>query len=230
MPPGRRPAWGSARTLAAAFAIVLVVTPAATAATPSADAQSGDRLLARATAAPGLHSFAVPVHFAVHMHKPLGLRSQVDGTAYFKAPAKSALEITKASGIAGAFFKGTYKLDLVPAAWPFAYHVVSVSPGVVDGADVLVLHAKPRAAAGDITQVIFMLTTPALQPLAAQWEYRNASTIRLAFVSGRVGGYMLPLRATIAVDMGHVSLDADATYGTYALNTSVSDSVFTAAK
>ena len=78
--------------------------------------------------------------------------------------------------------------------------------------------------------VTFTLTTPALQPLSAQWDYRNASRIQLAFVSGRVGKYTLPLRATIAVDMAHVRLDADATYGTYALNASVSEDVFAAAK
>jgi hypothetical protein len=230
MSPGRRPAWGWARASAAAIATAAVVTAAGTAATPSAATENGDQLLARATSAPGLRSFAVPVRFAVHLHKPLGLRSQVEGTAYFKAPAQSALALTKASGIAGAFFKGTYKLDMVPAAWPFAYHVVGVAPGVVDGVDVLVLRAKPRGSAGGVAQVFFTLTTPALEPVAAQWQYQNASTIQLSLVNGRVGAYTLPLRATITVDMAHVRLDADATYGTYVLNGRVSESVFSAAK
>jgi hypothetical protein len=215
----------------AVFAAALLVTAATTsAAAPHAGPQNGDQLLARATAEPGLRSFAVPVHFAVHLHKPLGLRSQVTGTAYFNAPAQSALAITKASGIVGAFFKGTYKLDMVPAAWPFAYHVVGVSSSVAGGVDVLLLRAKPRAAAGDLAQVVFTLTTPALQPVAAQWQYQNASTIQLVYVNGRVGAYTLPLRASIKVDMAHVKLDADATYGTYDLNASVPPSVFAAAK
>jgi hypothetical protein len=190
----------------------------------------GDQLLARGTAAPELRSYAVPVTFAVHLHKPIGLRSKVEGMAYFQSPAQSALTITKASGIVGGFFKGDYKLDMVPQAWPRTYHVVTVTPGDAGGIPVWLLHAQPRGASGGLADVVFTLTRPELQPIAAQWQYQDASSIQLAFVNGPVGAYTLPERATIAVDKRHYKLDADATYGSYSLNAPVPETVFTSAK
>ena len=54
-------------------------------------APTGQDILARAAAATGLSSYSVPVHFDVKMHRPISVRSGVDGTAYFKAPAKAAI-------------------------------------------------------------------------------------------------------------------------------------------
>ncbi len=191
---------------------------------------NGDQLLKRATSEPRLMSYAVPVTFDVHLHKPLGLHSQVEGTAYFRAPAQAALQITHASGIVGGFFKGAYNLDMVPQAWPYHYHVLTVTPTVADGAPVLVLRAQPRGGASSITQVVFTLSRPALQPLSVEWDYEDASTIHLTYVNQRIGSYTLPQQATISVDMPHYKLDADATYGDYSLNAPVTDDVFAAAK
>jgi hypothetical protein len=190
----------------------------------------GDRMLARATAAPRLHSYAVPVTFAVHLHKPIGLRSKVEGTAYFEAPSQTVLAITKATGIVGGFFKGAYKLDMVPQAWPRTYHVVAVTPSIAAGTPVWLLRAQPRDAADDIAQVVFTLTRPALQPIAVQWQYTDASSIRLTYVNEQVGPYTLPARATVAVDKPRYKLDADATYGNYSLNAPVPEGVFTTAR
>jgi len=226
----RRLACSRARASAAAAALFFLTAVPTAAPARSAPRLDGDQLLARATAAPHLRSYAVPVSFAVHLHKPIGLRSQVEGTAYFESPTQAALAITKASGIVGGFFKGAYNLDMVPQAWPHKYHVVAVTPSVADGSPVWLLRAEPRAATGDLKQVVFTVTRPALQPIAAQWQYQDASSIQLTYVNERVGSYMLPERATVAVDKPHYKLDADATYGSYSLNAPVPDTVFTDAK
>jgi hypothetical protein len=191
---------------------------------------TGDALLTRAVAAPHLRSYSVPVHMTVHVHKPIGIRTQVDATAYFRAPAQAALVITHASGLAGAFFKSAYKIDLVPQAWPSSYHVVSTAHAVAGGVPVIELTAEPRTAVNDLVQVVFTLSTPALQPIAAEWQYTGGSSIRLAFVNGRVGAYTLPQQATIEVNMPHDDLDASGTYSSYALNAPVPPDVFSAAK
>jgi hypothetical protein len=138
--------------------------------------------------------------------------------------------ITHASGLAGAFFKGAYKIDLVPQAWPASYHVIGTTRAVFDGVTVVQVHAEPRAAAGDLQAVTFTLATPSLQPIAAEWQYAGGSSIRLAYVNGLAGAYTLPQQATITVDMPHDKLDADGTYGSYALNAPVPPDVFNAAK
>jgi hypothetical protein len=226
----RRLAWSGSRAPAAVAALVFLTAAPAAAPAKSRQPLPGDGLLARATAAPHLKSYAVPVSFSVHLHKPIGLRSKVEGTAYFASPSQAALAITKASGIVGGFFKGAYNLDMVPQAWPRKYHVLATTPSVSGGTPVWLLRAVPRGPAGDVTQVVFTLTRPALQPIAAQWQYQDASSIQLTYVNEKVGPYTLPERATVAVDKPHYKLEADATYGSYSLNAPVPDTVFTSAK
>ncbi|MBV8601459.1 MAG: hypothetical protein JO359_07845, partial [Candidatus Eremiobacteraeota bacterium] len=57
------------KKFAASFAAATLV------ATVGADAQdlSGDDMLARAAAGENLTSYSVPVHFAVHMRRPIGV-------------------------------------------------------------------------------------------------------------------------------------------------------------
>ena len=88
-------------------------------------APSGQDILTRAAAAAGLSSYSVPAHFDVKMHRPISMRSGVDGTAYFKAPAKAAIAITHVPGPLGSFFKGSYTLDMLPQTWPSKYVVTS---------------------------------------------------------------------------------------------------------
>ena len=215
------------RFLATAVAVWFALAGnAAAAQTKARLPQTGDQLLAHAVAAPKLRSYAVPVNLAVHVHKPIGIRTQVQATAYYRAPGQAALMINHASGLAGGFFKGTYKIDLVPQAWPRSYHVVSVERTVSAGAAVIELHAMPRAAAGDLAQVVFTLAAPTLQAVAAEWDYTGGSSIRLSFMNGHVGAYTLPEQATISVDMPHDKLEADGTYGTYTLNAPVAEDVF----
>ncbi len=190
--------------------------------------ETGDELLAHAAAYPGLTSYSVPVHFDVHLHKPIGLRTHVEGTAYFKAPGSAALAITKAPPLIGGFFKGTYQLDVVPQAWPAKYHVVSVENGADGSAAATLLHAVPNGP-GDVTGVVFGLNAAA-EPVSAVWTYKDGSTIKLAFTNAAVGAYTLPATASIAVAVPADRLEATVTYGSYAINAPVSPSVFTAAK
>ncbi len=186
---------------------------------------SGDQILARAGAADGLRSFSVPVHFNVHLHKPIGFRAGMDGTAYFKAPAKSALVITKTPPLIGAFFRGQYNLDMVPQAWPAKYRVTSVRSTQFNGVAVYELVAKPKVDNG-VDHVVFDVAQNGFTPLAAQWTYPDRSTIGLAVANARVESYELPQTETVNVAMPRYNLDATTTFGQYALNVPVADSVF----
>jgi hypothetical protein len=213
--------------LAACAALLISTTRAGQAQTAAPD---GDRLLARAVSAPGLNSYSVPISLNVHLLKPIGIRSKVQATEYYAAPAQSALVITKASGIVGMFFKGTYKLDLVPQGWPATYRVIAVTQSVAGGVPVLLLRAVPRTAQGDVTQVTFTLTAGATAAVGAQWQYRDASSVHLSFVNEQVETYTLPGQATISVSKPRYRLDADATYGTYTVNVPIPAGVFAGAK
>jgi len=192
---------------------------------PSAP-DAGDQLLATAAAYDGLTSYSVPVHFQVHLQKPIGTRAAVDGTAYFQAPDKGALVLDKAHGIIGQFFKGTYPIDLVPQAWPAKYHVLSVSQETENGVAITLLTALPRVAGDDIQEVDFKIDDAGHAPIGATWLYKDKSSIQLTFTNGRSGTYTLPQAATVAVDMPKSKLTAVVTYDDYALNAAIDPKVF----
>lgn len=192
----------------------------------SATALSGDEILARAATSKGLSSYSAPVHFDVHMHKPLGLKSGADGVAYFKAPSSAAIAITHIPGPLGGFFKGSYTLDMVPQTWPAKYTVTSVTQGAAAGTQAYLLQAQPKNDPS-VDHVVFGVTTAAFAPVSAHWFYKDGSSIDLTIQNQQIQNYTLPQTETISVAMPKYSLDATATYGTYSVNTPVADSVFT---
>ena len=182
---------------------------------------SGDQILTRAGTSSGLSSYSVPVHFDVHMHRPIGIKSGVDGIAYFKAPGKAAIAITHVPGPLGGFFKGAYTLDMVPQTWPMKYTVTSVSQ---DATGSYVLTASPKNDQS-VDHVVFTVGTD-YQPLSAHWFYKDGSSIALSLQNQQIGGYTLPQSETISVSMPKYALDATAKYGDYSINSPVPDSVF----
>jgi len=186
---------------------------------------NGDQILARAGSSTGLSSYSVPVHFDVHMHRPLGIGTGVEGIVYFKAPSRAALVITKMPSIIGRFFKGSYSLDLSPQTWPAKYTVTSVSQAQVGGTAVYALRSVPKADPS-VDHVVFTVTQADDMPVSVVWFYRDGSSISVTMQCQRVSGNALPQTESIAVNMPQYGLDAKAQYGSYALNSSVPDSVF----
>jgi hypothetical protein len=206
--------------LAGAFGVSLAAAISGQPAEPS-----GQDILARAATAAGLSSYSVPVHFDVTMHRPISLRSGVDGTAYFKSPAKAAIAITHVPGPLGGFFKGSYTLDMVPQTWPSKYVVTSVDQGQLGGTPVYLLRAVPKNDPA-VDRVIFGVSVAGSQAISARWLYKDGSSISLTIRNAQAQGYALPQSETIAVAMPKYNLDATATYGQYSINAPVSDSVF----
>lgn len=185
----------------------------------------GNAILARAAAAPGLSSYSVPVHFDVRMHRPIGIGSGADGVIYYKAPARSALAITHIPGPIGRFFKGSYTIDLAAQTWAKKYTVVSVTQSQSNGTPTYVLQAVPKSDPS-VDRVVFGVTQSGYEPVSTVWHYRDGSSVSVSIQNQRMNGYALPNRETISVSMPKYALDATATYGTYAVNGPVPDSVF----
>lgn len=204
------------RSAAMLFAVVIAANTWVTARAQDSDL-TGDQVLSRAGAAERIAGYSVPVHFDVHLLRPVRAKGGVEGVATFTAPARSALAITHAPGLIGIFFRGTYTIDIVPQAWPAKYHVSSVAIGDYNGAKVYVLQAQPMPATAAIDGVTFQIAQADFAPLTAQWAYHNGSSIKLAFANQRVGNLTLPLAATISVAMPQYALDAAVRYGNYAV-------------
>ena len=177
-------------------------------------ALDGNAILAQSAAAPGLSSYTVPVHFDVHMHRPIGVTSGVEGVITYKSPASATLDLTKVPGPLGHFFKKSYALDLVPQMWPVKYNVVSTSSVEAATDPVYVLTAVPKNDPS-LKQVVFKVTQQSHEPVAAAWSFTDGSSIVLTIANKSVNGYTLPATEDISVNEPGFALDATATYGTY---------------
>jgi len=210
--------------LAVAIAGMPLVAASVAANAPRLD---GNELLARSAKLNRWPSaYAVPLHFTVHLHRPLPIRFGANATMYFKAPDQQALVIRSLSRATSRLFSRNYaKLDTIPQAWPAKYHVTSVTRVDLDGAPAYRLDATPTYV-GDITHVTFDLLEAGLTPVGAAWFYRDGSRVRLKVTNQRVGGYVLPLHEELAVAMPRFDLDADCDTGHYDVDAPIDDNVF----
>jgi len=191
-----------------------------------ASTPSGDEILARAGAAENLTSFSVPVHFNVHMKRPIGVRSQVEGVVYYRSPASAALVLTKVPPPIGSFFKGPYQLALAPQVWPSQYTITTVTGGASDAAHTLVLIGVPKVDDPSIDHVEVVVAQADYSPLAITWFYRDKSTIHLTMETQRLSGAALPRSESIEVNMPQYGLEATATYGDYSFNVPLPEGAF----
>jgi hypothetical protein len=208
----------------------LLFVLAATLALPTPGKLDGNRLLAlaaRLNRPPA--TYAVPQHFEVRMRRPIGFRFHADAIAYFQAPDRQALVITSMPRVLRRMFVSSYgNLDTVAQNWPAHYRVFSAARRMAGGVPVFHLDAVPAAAGGTLTHVTFDLAVRGLVPLGVEWFFNDGSSIRLAVVNERVGGYALPRIEDITVSMPRLSLEAVGTAGAYSLDPVIPDGVFPA--
>ena len=208
------------------FAVAVPVL-AASGAASARGGLDGNRLLAQVAKVNRMpKTYAVPLHFVVRLHKPVSLRLGVKATSYFRAPDKQALVLTSVPRVIGRLFSRKYAdLDTIPQSWPEHYDVRTVNRVQSNGVSAYRLDAVPKYT-GDITHVTFDVAKPGLRPLGAAWYYKDGSTVRLAVVNQRVGGYVLPQREDVSVSMPRFALDATGDAGTYLLDAPIPDGVF----
>lgn len=210
--------------LAAAIAAMPLVAVA-----PATNAKlDGNELLARAVKLNRWPvTYSVPMHFTVHLHRPLPIRFSAVGTMYYKAPVQQALVITSLPRSASRLFSRNYaQLDTIPQAWPGKYRVTSVARIDHDGVPGYRLDSIPSYQ-GDVTHVTFDLLEAGLVPVGAAWYYRDGSSVRLKVTNQRIGAYVLPQHEELQVEMPKYVLDADCDTGHYDLDAPIPDDTFT---
>jgi hypothetical protein len=199
----------------------LYVLPAAAA--DSNATLDGNAILARVAGSGSLQSYAVPVSFHVHMHKPISAGGDVGGIVYYRAPDQAALTITKAPPLIGNFFKGTYKIDLAPQVWAAKYDVSAVSDGRIDDTDAYLLQALPHPR-GDVQSVTFAIAKTSFAPLRATWRYDDGSSVSISLAVSSAP--FLPQTETVTVAKPQYTLDATCAFGTYATNAAIPNGIF----
>lgn len=209
------------------LAVASVACFATAMSTPSVSALDGNYLLARSAALNRQpSSYSVPLHFTVHLRRPVPIRFSANATTYFEAPDKQALVITSLPRMLRRLFGHSYAgLGAIPQTWPANYRVFSARRINHDGAAAYHLDAMPKDD-GAISHVTFDLLVSGLSPVGVKWFYRDGSSIQIIIENQRIERYSLPLSEQIHITMPRLALDAVCTTGSYILDRPIASTVF----
>jgi hypothetical protein len=202
------------------LAAVLAAVPAAANAPPSVAA-----IVARMEAArSGLRSYRVPVTMSGRVHNGLiSVHFTMKGTEYFKAPDRDALRMTQVPKMASGF-KNTIVSIPPPAAWPEIY-TMRVTGSQSYGSDrVFALTGTPKKG-GNVASVTMLVNSATYALDAISYAYKNGSTLAFQLQHG-ANPYRLPSGAAVSAHFPSYRGSANVTYGAYATNVAIPESVF----
>ncbi len=176
------------------------------------------------TARGGLNSYRVPVTMSGSVRNGLiSVHFTMKGTEYFKAPDRDALRMTQVPKMASGF-KNTIVSIPPPAAWPEIY-AMSVTGSETYGSDrVFVLSGTPRKG-GNVTSVTMLVDASTYALDAISYAYKNGSSLGFQLQHGG-NPYRLPTGAAVSAHFPSYRGTANVTYGAYATNVPIPESVF----
>ena len=184
---------------------------------------TGSEILARLLAArQGLHSYSVPIHFNLTVHKGPSVSAQLDAVRYFQSPDRELLAMNSMPSFAGKF-RYIYSGLGTPETWPSSYDVTRVA-GDPESAT-YELKCVPRTTTG-VSYMLWDVTRDTYAPVAAHVFYTNTGRVDLQFENAQSGGYLLPLTETIDIAFPDYKVHAVGHYGTYSINRPIPDSVW----
>jgi len=168
-----------------------------------------------------IESYSVPVRIDVRLHKLISLRFHLNGTQYFKRPDRLALDM---HGVP-AQYRDLFAELGTPLSWSSLYDlrlVASTTQPVTYQIEGIPKHR------GDVDRMVVDIDGDASAPLHAQWFCSGGGTIDMHITEQEgVGGYDLPQHAEADMNFGGYAVHATFQYGTYTVNETVADAVFT---
>ncbi len=191
-----------------------------------ADPPDGNALLREsARMHPLPQGYAVPIHFNVHFHRPIGFTGGANAILYFRAPDKSALVITNVPQLIARQIASSYShIEVAPQQLIKKYNVTGVSDVDFNGGDAYQLYAVPNYQG--VSHALFMLRKSDLSAVGAQWFFSDGSSVEVSVRNQQVGSYLLPAHEDLDVIMPSFAVSASGETGTYDLKADVPDSVF----
>lgn len=173
----------------------------------------------------GLNSFTVPIHFDIKLHKVISLPVKLEGVRYFERPDKEALIMKTVPAVAKPFQKIFAGLG-TGETWPSQYDITVVSLDGPANATMYELRGVPKAG-GNVDYVLLDVSQTTYEPLKARWFYKSGATILMDIQNGKAEDrYLLPKVEILDISFPSYKAHAVATYGDYAVNTPIPDSVW----
>jgi outer membrane lipoprotein-sorting protein len=175
----------------------------------------------------GLSSYQVSLQIVAHVRKGgISVPVTMNGDRYFKAPDRGALKIKSGIPAVAKEFTNTYASLGTPSTWSQTYNVTSQTRETIDGRDTYALTATYKRES-NVDHIHLNVDATTFDPVRVQWFYRNGSNLVMRLQEGDVGGkYRLPLHEDIDGNFPSYRGTASVTYGTYAINVPIDDSVF----
>jgi hypothetical protein len=223
-------------TIAAALALVQAAGSVQATNAQATSQKTVSQILARAAQnIKGLTSYQVQFHADAHVRRSIfSAKVPLDGTKYYKEPDKAALKIPNVPPQAKDFTNVLGWLG-TPETWESTYDV-TLQPTSSIGVYELRATYKPnsrthvlldKVAGSSLDYVVLDLDSKTYDPVRVRWLYKNKSEIEMDITSGTVaGGYRLPVRETVDMNIPKQQVKALITYGTYYTNVQIPDSTF----
>ncbi len=215
--------------MASKFIVILVVVFVALTTMSRPDTElTVKQILAHMSAnTAGLSSYQVPMHIVAHVRKgPISVPVTMDGDRYFKAPDRIALKVRSGIPEVAKAFSNTYASLGSPATWPYTYNITSQAVADVEGHQAYALTAVYKRPS-NVDHIVLDVDATTFDPIRAEWFYHNGATVVMHMQMDVVGGkYRLPQHEEVEATFPAYRGSADVTFGQYALNVPIDDSVF----
>jgi hypothetical protein len=179
-------------------------------------------LLARMAALnPGLHTFTATMHAHVAMRSFPYLSADLIGTYYHKDPDKNKIDFTSGVPMIAQQFDKLYAHVESPSQWDELYDVTTLA----DNGTTAHFKLDPRKN-GNVEQIDATVDDKNATVTTMRWNYRNGGYAEMTNRYGKVNGYTVVESQTGHVEEPGYTADITSTIDGYAINPSISDSVF----
>lgn len=207
----------------AALALPLLLGAAAA---PPARPLDADAVIRRMIASnPALLSYRARVHVAVHMLNFPYLSPDLDGTTYYKRPARYEVVFDSVP----FYMKGFSRLfaDMgQPASWESDQNVALLGTRVVNGQSMLVLRMTKKIHSDILDHTDAYVDPRTYELVRMEWAYRSGGSIVMTQTYRTQDGFRVPSEQHATIDVPHVHAVGDAVYASYQINVVVDDAVF----
>lgn len=208
-------------SLAAAF-LLASATPSVAQTGASAPTGSSSDVYARMQHInANLKSYSVKLHVDVETHSFPPISPQLDGTAYFKRPDKTAIVFDTVPALASQFKKIYPQLEY-PSEWPQLYVVTPVSDDGTTSAFRLV-----RKKSGRIDHVDVIVDDKTATVSTMTYFYKDGGgSVAFSQSYAQIDGNYVIKKQDGKIDIPHYNADVHSSFSDYHINVNVPDAVF----
>ncbi|HEY3676451.1 MAG TPA: hypothetical protein VGK84_10720 [Candidatus Tumulicola sp.] len=227
---------GHRRAAPASIVIAIALTAAASGQTAAPTSTSPPVPTARTAAqviagmqsfSKDLKSYAVPVTLRGGVKVSfVTVPFEAQGMEYYRAPNKQAVHLEGAPALAQRF-QNTVATMGSPQTWPLDYSMSLVVTQQNNGHLAYHLVGPPKKTGSTVKNVSMWVAAKTFALQTVSFSYQNGSSLSLNFGHHGLSPYHLPTHVTVTAKFTSYSGNAELIYGTYRINASIPDSMFT---